>query len=397
MRHFDYLTDAERTTLFCVAPQPFDRDSPKGVLAMALGATLYSPGTRTSLADDACRAAAIGATSQVWCLEDAIPHADVEVGEANVVRQLEALDDLAPENLPLLFVRVRSSEQIVDLTARAGKSVRHLAGFVLPKIAPDEKGQAFLAALGTASELAGQQLYGMPVLEHEHLAWEETRAEHLRGLRELFDRHRPSILAIRVGGTDLCGLFGLRRDRETIIWEVAVVRDALTSVLNTFARRGDYTCTGPVWEHFQTGDRLFRPQLRATPFQREGRMRLRQQLLRDDADELLREVLLDRTNGFHGKTVIHPTHVSVVNALQAVSREEYDDALTVLASRERGGVARSEHGNKMNEMGPHALWADLVMQRATAYGVLSQPSAVIELLQRGRTVATALYALKAAT
>ena len=395
VRHFPYMSERDIATLFAVPPQPFGRHSPAEVLRLALGATLYSPGTRLTLADDARRAARIGATSQVWCLEDAIAHDDVPVAQANVARQLQELcHPTNTDRTPLLFVRVRTPEQILELTEQAGTGIGQLTGFVLPKIAPNETGDRFLQAVATASDVAGQHLYAMPVLEHDDLAWTETRRQHLQGLRGLFDTYRPHVLTIRVGGTDLCGLFGLRRDADTTIWDVAVVRDALADVINTFGRRGDYTVSGPVWEHFPSPDRLFKPQLRQTPFQRTGRNRLRQQLLRDDTDELLREVLLDRANGFTGKTVIHPTHVSIVNALQAVSREEHDDALTVLASRERGGVARSAAGTKMNEMGPHGLWAEQVVGRAGVYGVLATTDAVIDLLELGRRAAEHAYAVR---
>ncbi|MCW2778574.1 MAG: putative ATP/GTP-binding protein [Frankiales bacterium] len=390
MIHFQHLSDAQRDGLFAVPPQPFSRASGRDVLALALGATLYSPGTRPGLAADARRAASIGATSTVWCLEDAIAHADVPAAQANVVAQLAQLaaDD---DGLPLLFVRVRTPEQLLEVVQASGASVRRLTGFVLPKFAPGEGGEAWMAALHDASEHAGQQVYGMPVLEHEDLAWTETRGAHLAGIRALLGAHREQVLAVRVGGTDLCGLFGLRRDSDTTIWEVAVVRDMLADVLNVFARRGEHLVSGPVWEHFASPERLFRTRLRSTPWERHRVERMRDRLVRDDVDELLREVVADRANGFTGKTVIHPTHVSVVNALHAVTREEYDDALTVLAARQSGGVVRSPAGGKMNEIGPHALWAEQVAARASVYGVLAAGDGVVELLDAGWRAAQAAY------
>jgi len=385
VRHFTFLPPPELARLFAVPPQPFDRHSAPDVLRLALGATLYSPATRATLADDALRAARIGATSQVWCLEDAIAHDEVDDAQVNVVQQLRALaDHAAAGDLPLLFVRVRTPEQVLEIAEQVGPAIGVLAGFVLPKIGPNAAGERFLRALVTASRRTGTHLYGMPVLEHEDLAWNETRRQHLSALRALFDSYRDHVLAVRVGGTDLCGLFGLRRDADTTIWDVAVVRDALADVVNTFGRRGDYSVSGAVWEHFRSPGRMFKPQLRETPFERRGHESLRLQLLHEDSDELVREVLLDRANGFTGKTVIHPLHVGMVNALHAVTREEHDDALTVLASRERGGVARSAAGNKMNEVGPHTLWAEQVVARAGVFGVLAQAEAVIDLLESGR-------------
>ena len=306
-----------------------------------------------------------------------------------MVRSLGELRD--DERLPLVFVRVRTPGQVVELAEQAGPATRRLTGFVLPKFRPGPEGEAWLAAVARAGDLAGTRLYAMPVLEHEDLAWQETRAAHLAGVRELLDSARDLVLTVRVGGTDLCGLFGLRRDSDTTIWDVALVSSMLTDILNTFARRGDYLVSGPVWEHFAGNDRLFKSQLRQTPFENNRSLRLRRQLLRDDVDELLREVALDRANGFSGKTVIHPTHVSVVNALHAVTREEYDDALVVLAGRGSGGVVRSPAGGKMNELGPHALWAEQVHARAAVYGVLAEPDGVVALLDAGWQAACAAY------
>jgi citrate lyase beta subunit len=263
----------------------------------------------------------------------------------------------------------------------------------MPKFTGGAAGEAWFEALQEASEIAGTTLLAMPVLEHEELAWKETRAEHLAGVRALLDRHRELVLNVRVGGTDLCGLFGIRRDRETTIWDIAVVREMLSDVLNVFGRRGDYVVSGPVWEHFAGADRLFRSQLRVTPFEDNRITRLRERILRDDVDELLREVTLDRANGLVGKTVIHPSHVSVVNALQAVVRDEYDDALTVLAGRGGGGVVRSPSGGKMNEIGPHELWAEQVVARAAIYGVLAETDGVVALLDAGWRAARAAYGI----
>ena len=67
------------------------------------------------------------------------------------------------------------------------------------------------------------------------------------------------------------------------------------------------------------------------------------------------------------------------------------DVLDESLARDLGGAVRSAAGNKMNELGPHGLWAEQVLRRAAAYGVLARPSSVVELLQRGRTVADAVY------
>ena len=383
MRHFSHLDDASRDALFAVPPQPVERDADPAVLALALGATLYTPATRPALADDARRAAAVGATSQVWDLEDSVPQAAEQYAQSSVVRGLRALDraagsDADPAAVPLLFVRVRRPEQVLQIVRSAGRAARQLSGFVLPKFAPDATGTAFLAAVEQAGELSGARLYAMPVLEHPDLAWRETRADHLAAVRDVLDARRACVLSVRVGGTDLCGLFGLRRDAGTPIWDLAVVRDALADVLNTFARRGDYVVSGPVWEHFGAEPPL------------PGRRRAAA-VGTVPLDGLAREIALDRANGFCGKTVIHPSHVASVNARHVVSRDELDDALTVLAGGDGGGVVRSPSGTRMNELGPHALWAEQVAARAGVYGVLADPAGVGALVEAGVRVARAVY------
>lgn len=385
MRHFAYLTDDERERLFAVPPGDVGPATPRGMLALALGATLYSPGTRPSLDGDAARAAAAGATSTVWCLEDAIPHAAVGEAEDNVVAALHRLhrrvEDGDPAPLPLVFVRVRTPEQIRSIAVAAGPALARLTGFSLPKATAATLGP-MLEAIAEVGAATGLRLYGMPILETPDLAWRETRAEALAALAAVVGAHREHVLCLRVGGTDLSGLFGLRRDRDTTIWDVAVVRDCLADVVNRFTRGGEHVVTGAVWEHIP-GPRLFKPQLRQSPFTEQDEGRLRQRMIAGDLDGLIREVALDKANGVLGKTVIHPAHVSVVNALLTVSRTEYDDALELLTARGRGGIAGSENG-RMNETGPHALWAELISRRAAVYGVVADEAALVDLLAAGQ-------------
>ncbi|HWU20526.1 MAG TPA: HpcH/HpaI aldolase/citrate lyase family protein, partial [Nocardioides sp.] len=128
-----------------------------------------------------------------------------------------------------------------------------------------------------------------------------------------------------------------------------------------------------------------------TPFAEQHARSLRTHLISNDVDALMREINLDKTNGMYGKTVIHPTHVPVVNSLLAVHRDEYDDALDLVDRRGRGGVAASRHG-RMNEVGPHMQWADQVMARASVYGVLADDAALVELLAAGRNAVESVYA-----
>ena len=75
----------------------------------------------------------------------------------------------------------------------------------------------------------------------------------------------------------------------------------------------------------------------------------------------------------------HPSeaHIPYVNGMLAVTKEVYDDALQVLGTS--GGVIKSSSGNKMNEIGPHRCWAEKIVMRAKAYGVIEDESKYTEL------------------
>ncbi|MEV4450696.1 MULTISPECIES: HpcH/HpaI aldolase/citrate lyase family protein [Streptomyces] len=383
MRHFGHIAPEERQRLFYREPCVFTADSPARVLAAALGATLYSPATRPHLADDVVKQAGRGVVSMVLCLEDSIDDAEVVGAEENLVRQFA---DLAgrPETdgLPLLFVRVREPGQIPDLVRRLGASVRLLSGFVLPKFT-EERGVPFMEALAAAESASGRRLFAMPVLESPGLLYLESRRETLEGISRVVDKYRDRVLALRLGVTDFCSAYGLRRAPDMTAYDVQIVASVIADVVNMLGRSDGtgFTVTGPVWEYFRVQERMFKPQLRRSPFQEGEVEELRQALIEHDLDGLLREIALDRANGLLGKTCIHPSHVPAVHALSVVSHEEYSDAQDILRpERGGGGVLRSAYTNKMNEVKPHRAWAERTLQRAEVFGVANEDIGFVELL-----------------
>ncbi|MFF2143833.1 HpcH/HpaI aldolase/citrate lyase family protein [Kitasatospora sp. NPDC058190] len=391
MRHFGHLADDVRARLFLEQPRTFTGQSEPAVLATALGGTLYSPATRPALAADIRKQAARGVVSMVLCLEDAIADHEVDAGERNLVEQLaDLVQDFtdSTQDHPLLFIRVRAASQIADLAERLGPAVSLLSGFVLPKFTP-AGGGAYLAALAAAEAATGRRLFAMPVLESPELAHLETRREQLHGIAELLAGHRERVLAVRLGVTDLCSAYGLRRSPDLTAYDVALVASVIGDVVNVLGRADGtgYTVTGPVWEYFPVQERMFKPQLRRTPFTASGGTALasgeevRRRIIEHDLDGLIREVELDRANGLLGKTCIHPSHVPAVHALSVVTHEEYCDARDILRQEQGGGgVLRSAYTNKMNEARPHRAWAERVLLRAEVFGVAREDVSFAELL-----------------
>jgi citrate lyase beta subunit len=382
MRHFGHLAPEVRQRLFHQEPCEFTADSPARLLSAALGATPYSPATRPRLAGDIVKQAGRGVVSMVLCLEDSIDDADVEYGEENLVRQFTELAEGPAAEPPLLFVRVRFPEQIPDLVRRLGPAVRLLSGFVLPKFT-GERGLSFLEALQAAEAASGRRLFAMPVLESPELLYRESRVETLEGIFRAVDKYRDRVLALRLGVTDFCSSYGLRRAPDMTAYDVQVVASVIADVVNMLGRADGtgFTVTGPVWEYFRMQERMFKPQLRQSPFLEVQAAELRATLIEHAMDGLLREISLDHANGLLGKTCIHPSHVLPVHALSVVSHEEFSDAADILRpERDGGGVLRSAYTNKMNEVKPHRAWAERTLLRAEVFGVAREDVGFVELL-----------------
>ncbi|MEU1275864.1 HpcH/HpaI aldolase/citrate lyase family protein [Streptomyces sp. NPDC005799] len=385
MRHFGHIAPEVRRRLFHQEPCEFGTDSPARLLSAALGATLYSPATRPRLADDIVKQAGHGVVSMVLCLEDSIDDADVPAGEENLVRQFADLATRDSGCLPLLFIRVRTAEQIPDLVSRLGANARLLSGFVFPKFT-EERGIPFLEALAHGESASGHRLFGMPVLETPELMYRESRVAALEGIARTVDKYRDRVLALRLGVTDFCASYGLRRAPDMTAYDVQIVASVIADVVNMLGRADGtgFTVTGPVWEYFRVPERMFKPLLRTSPFLEGQAVELREKLIEHAMDGLLREISLDQANGLLGKTCIHPTHVLPVHALSVVSHEEFSDAVDILRpERGGGGVLRSAYTNKMNEVKPHRAWAERTMLRAEVFGVAREDVSFVDLLAAG--------------
>ncbi len=376
MQHFRHLDADTRERMFFLQPEDIAFSDGNNVVATALGATLYIPATRADLTATVHKRTDEGVRSIVIDLEDAVADHDLQYAVENTIR---TLNELSGSNA-LVFVRARTAQQIRTVCAGLAPGAAGLAGFVVPKFT-SATGAEYLDEILAASTAHDTRLLAMPVLESAEVVHRETRDTELVAIRELLGKYRDIVLAVRIGATDMCGTFGIRRDRDLTIYDVRVVADVISAIVNHLGRNdgSGFVITGPVWEYFADHERMFRPLLRQTPFVDQEAVRFRQQLVSSDLDALLREVALDRANGIQGKTVIHPSHVPAVHALSAVTHEEYHDALDILAS-DQGGAQASGYRNKMNELGPHRNWAKQTMVRARAFGVTNEGITFVDLL-----------------
>lgn len=376
MRHHRYNLNYN----FVVSPEEFNKYTDRELLQFCLGATMYMPGTK-DFSEAIVTEKYPGLTSMVMCLEDACREDEVPAAEDNIINMLSLLSgkikdgSLGYEGLPLIIIRIRNMEEFVSLTDRmTAEHARVLVAFNFPKF-NSRNGNQYLERLRDLNDKWGEIVYGMPIIEDRTVAYAETRMEELIRIRKILDTFRDLILNIRVGCTDFSGIFGSRRDVDYTIYDILPVSTILSDILNVFTRNNDYTVSGPVWEYFKIN--------RSMKFSSLPKVDLQQSLLRrtplinDEVDGLMRELILDKANGFVGKTIIHPSHIRYVNGMLAVTADEYKDAMRILS--DKGGVSKSSGENRMNEVTPHKLWAEKIIMRSRAYGVIENEHSYIEL------------------
>ncbi|MBD5558903.1 MAG: HpcH/HpaI aldolase/citrate lyase family protein [Clostridia bacterium] len=283
-------------------------------------------------------------SSLAFCLEDSIQESALEEAELVLRRTLVLIRDgrLDPGGT-LLFVRVRDVAHLHQLRNFLYGVESVLTGYVLPKF-DLTNAEAYVRELESWDTMQENPLWVMPILESAAVADVSHRASQLSELQGILSTVRPRVLNLRVGGNDLCNLYGVRRGVRDTIYDISAVRAVLGDIVSVFA--GEYVISGPVWEYFGQDP--------------EG----------DWAHGLRRELALDRLNGFIGKTAIHPSQLPVILESMRVSRQDYEDAVRILSWEDDSlGVARSADGSRMNEVSCHTAWAEKIALLGQIYGI----------------------------
>ena len=85
---------------------------------------------------------------------------------------------------------------------------------------------------------------------------------------------------------------------------------------------------------------------------------------------LKNELELDKSNGFIGKTAIHPAQLPIIFDSMKVSQIDFDDAKQLLDWKSTThGVMKSADGSRMNEIKCHLAWAKKIKILGELYGV----------------------------
>ncbi len=315
-------------------------------LYYSVGPLLYCPADRADLTASLVSGQFGTGYSLSLCLEDTIRDDRVEKAEETLITTLKKLYTEKKNldfYLPKIFIRVRRCAQILSLLERLGEAESVVSGFALPKFS-EKNADDYLKQIETAGRIYRRPVYAMPILESPDLISLTDRHRFLASIRKKLDDAESLILNIRVGGNDLCHLFGFRRRGDETIYDILPVASVLSDIVTVFGT--DYVVSGPVWEYY------------SGPLWRSG---------------LIRELKKDRLCGFIGKTVIHPAQIGVVQDAYRVPQQELDDAKAILGWDDSCGrlVASDTSKERMNEFKTHHNWAAVTVMLAEAYGVKS--------------------------
>lgn len=316
-------------------------------LYYSVGPLLYCPASSESLAPALINQQFGTGYSLALCLEDTIQDRWVKAAEDTLIHTLTLLHEekrSAGFFLPKIFIRVRKPEQIRDLSDRLDQAGELVSGFILPKFS-EENADEYLKQIENANKIYNRDTFAMPILESPSIIDLNDRYRILYSLKKKLDDVERLVLNVRVGGNDLCHMFGIRRRVDECIHDISPVANIFSDIITIYGT--DYVVSGPVWEYY-SGDGW-----------KTG---------------LINELKRDRLCGFIGKTVIHPKQIEIVKEAYRVCRQDAEDAKAILNWDESSKtlVSGNPSRERMNERNTHSNWAFRTMMLAEAYGIKEQ-------------------------
>lgn len=310
-----------------------------------VGALLYCPANNVSIVRSVTGGKFGEHYSLALCLEDTINDGFVEKAEEKLIDSLKKIYGAMSERnfyLPKIFIRVRNCEQISKLFKKLGDSRRIVTGFIIPKF-DMENADAYINAILDLNRVYEQTVYMMPIFESPSIVNLKNRYEILYSLKEKLDKAEEYVLNIRVGGNDLCSVFGFRRHSDESIHDIKPVANIFSDIVTVFGI--DYVVSGPVWEYFNG----------------------------ENWDTGLKnELKKDIMCGFVGKTVIHPNQIEIVHNAYKVTKKDLEDAKSILnwSMSSESLVSGGQAKERMNEYKTHYSWALKTVMLAEVYGVV---------------------------
>ena len=366
---------------FTAASRPDCSPRPSGRPSTARPPGRRSPTTSSSRP-------ARGVVSMVLCLEDSIDDAEV------AGRRGEPRPRSSPTSTPArrraaaaLHPGPRPPSRYPTWCARLGPAVRLLSGFVLPKFT-EERGLPFLEALSRRGEpRAAAGCSPCRCWSPRSCCTGRPGAKPWTGIARTVDKYRDRVLALRLGVTDFCSAYGLRRAPDMTAYDVQIVAAVIADVVNVLGRADGtgFTVTGPVWEYFRGPRADVQAAAAADPFVEAQAAELRDRTHRARPGRAAAGDRLDRANGLLGKTC-HPPLARRCRCTRcpwSATRSSATPRTSCGPSAAAAVSCARRTRNKMNEVKPHRAWAERTLLRAEVFGVAREDIGFVDLLAAG--------------
>jgi citrate lyase beta subunit len=260
--------------------------------------------------------------------------------------QYEQIENQAKyKNDKMIFVRIKDIGQMLKIKDIIVDNSEIITAIVLPK-SNQELIENILDILNSWN-LSSMSV--IPIIESKEFLYPELKEESFLKLQNTIIKNKERILSIRIGTTDILGIFGTRRSDSLTLYENDICANFIKDVVLYLNRDEiDIPISGGVSELFDMKDEKIRKLF-------------------------MREIKLDKLNGLFGKTVIHPMQIPIVQSMCCVTYHDYKDALQIVNQNEGiYGVCKSSSGQKMNEAKPHLKWAKKILKISDIYGVLNE-------------------------
>lgn len=185
--------------------------------AYRVGALLYAPAKKKDIAQKILENEIPLLTSVALCLEDATSDAELPRAKAQLLKTLSKLSECRSLNdIPMIFVRVRNPEHLVNIAGQLSEHSLSVTGFILPKFDLSNAVE-YMNATVSLPNICRDCPYVMPILETRAIADPQNRKGELSFIKQVLDANKDIILNVRVGGNDLCNLYGVRRSPRVVL------------------------------------------------------------------------------------------------------------------------------------------------------------------------------------
>lgn len=314
------------------------------ILYYNVGPLLYCPANNESVSDSIINEKFGRNFSLALCLEDTIQDNCILEAEETLITSLNKIRNERESKdfyIPKMFIRIRNTEQLLRLNKTLSDCSDMVSGYILPKFSI-ENADDYIQTIIKVNESATHPIYTMPIYENSSIIDLRSRYDILYNLKDKLKTIEELVLNIRVGGNDLCHVFGFRRHSNESIHKIRPISSIFSDIISVYGT--DYVVSGPVWEYYN-GEQW-----------KTG---------------LENELIDDRLCGFTGKTVIHPNQIDVVNEAYKVTSQDLADAKAILNWDENSNslVHGSTNLERMNEYKTHSNWAMQTILQAKAYGI----------------------------